>query len=139
MIRSVLAVLAGLVGFSIALLAMDSAATPLMNAIYPDRPAVASVIELSNVTRVLWLLWETASLTVAGYITAWLAPRFEVRHAVVLGALQALMTVWAMFAIRDQSLPMWFWLAGILLMVPAAWLGGRIRVKGEKARPAVAI
>ncbi|HLG59631.1 MAG TPA: hypothetical protein VI485_30110 [Vicinamibacterales bacterium] len=51
-----------------------------------------------------------------------------------MGAIQMAMTIWAMVAIRDADQPLWFWIAGIVVMVPAAWYGGWHRGK-RTARP----
>ncbi len=55
----------------------------------------------------------------------------QVAHATVMGAIQAVVTLWAMFSVRSDE-PLWFWLTGIALMVPAAWLGGRWRVRNVR-------
>ena len=64
----------------------------------------------------------------AGYVTARLAASSHVVHATVMGAIQAIVTLSAMSSVRSEE-PMWFWLTGIALMIPAAWLGGWLRVK----------
>jgi hypothetical protein len=77
---------------------------------------------------VFWLIWETASMVAAGYVTARLAASNQVAHAIVMGAIQAVVTVSAMFSVPSEE-PIWFWLTGIALMIPAAWLGGWWRQK----------
>ena len=124
--RSVAAVLAGFVTLSVALYAMQSASTGLLLRMHPDLPSTMSIVNYSTGSRVLWLLWETMSMVGAGYVTARLAPRFEVRHATVMGAIQAVVTMWAMFSVRSDE-PLWFWLTGIAMMIPAAWYGGWLR------------
>ena len=84
---------------------------------------------------VLWLLWEAVSVAAGGFVTAWIARRHAVRHAVVMGTLQALMTLAAMFSVRDGGSPLWFWLVGIASMPPAAWVGGRVNA-GRRSSPA---
>src|SRR5688572_23847829 len=130
MIRSALAVLAGLVVFVIALSAMQA----LVGAVVASSSSetTGSVIDSGGVVSVFWLVWEALSMVAGGYITARIASRQHVRHAVALGAFQALMTLWAMFAVRNPGSPLWFWLTGILLMMPAAWLGARLRVTSSK-------
>jgi hypothetical protein len=136
MMKSVLGVLAGLVVFSVALFAMDGAATALMMRIAPDTVANGSVIDHSDVTRVLWLIWETSCMAAAGYVSAWIASRTAVRDATIMGVIQMAMTIWALVAVRDADQPLWFWIAGIVLMVPAAWYGGWLRAK--RTAPAAA-
>jgi hypothetical protein len=127
-VRSVAAVLAGFVTLSVAIYAMQGAGTAILRQMNPDLPATVSIVNHSTGTRVFWLMWETASMMAAGYVTARLAANSHVVHAIVMGAIQAFVTLSAMFSIRSEE-PMWFWLTGIAMMIPAAWLGGWLRVK----------
>jgi hypothetical protein len=127
-VRSVAAVLAGFVTLSVALYAMQGAGSAFLRHMHPDLPATASMVNYSIGTRVFWLLWETTSMVAAGFVTARLAWSSHVAHATVMGAIQAVVTVWAMFSVPSEE-PLWFWLTGIALMIPAAWFGGWLRVK----------
>jgi hypothetical protein len=134
MMKSVLGVVAGLVVFSVALFGMDAAATALMIRIAPDTVSNGSALNQNDLARVLWLVWETSSMAGAGYVTAWIASRSAVRNATIMGAIQMAMTIWALVAIRDADQPLWFWLVGIVFMVPAAWYGGWHRARGASHR-----
>jgi hypothetical protein len=134
-VRSVAAVLAGFITLSVSLYAMQGAGTALLRQMHPDLPATASIVNHSTGTRVFWLIWETLSMAGAGYVTARLAASRQVAHATVMGAIQAIVTLWAMFSVRGDE-PLWFWLTGIVTMVPAAWLGGRLRSASSRS-PAV--
>jgi len=127
-VRSVAAVLAGFVTFSVALYAMQGAGTTLLLRMHPELPPTASIVNFSTATRVLWLIWETAGMVAAGYVTARLAANSAVAHATVMGAIQAIVTLWAMLSVPSDE-PLWFWITGIASMVPAAWLGGWLRLK----------
>jgi hypothetical protein len=127
-VRSVVAVLAGFVTFSVALYAMQGAGTALLLRMHPELPPTASIVNFSTATRVFWLVWETVGMVAAGYVTARLAATSAVTHATVMGAIQAIVTVWAMLSVPSDE-PLWFWLAGIASMVPAASFGGWLRVK----------
>lgn len=124
--RSVAAVLAGFITLSVALYAMQGGGTAILRQMNPDLPATASIVNQSTATRVLWLIWETASMAAAGYVTARLAGSSPVAHATVMGLIQAVVTWWAMFSVPSQE-PAWFWTTGIALMIPAAWFGGWLR------------
>ena len=126
--RSIAAVLVGFVTLSLALYAMQGVGTAILVRMHPDLPATASIVNYSTGTRVLWVIWETASMVAAGYVTARLASSSHVAHATIMGAIQAIVTLWAMFTVRHDE-PLWFWLAGIATMVPAAWFGGWLRVR----------
>jgi hypothetical protein len=127
-VRSVAAVLAGFVTLSVALYAMQSAGTAILLRMNPELPATASIVNYSAGTRVFWLVWETISMVAAGYVTARLAASRYVVHAAVMGAIQAVVTLWAMLSVQSEE-PVWFWLTGIAMMVPAAWVGGWLRQK----------
>lgn len=73
-------------------------------------------------------------MVAAGYVTARLAAISHVAHATVMGAIQAAVTLSAMFSVSSEE-PLWFWLTGIALMIPAAWLGGWLRIWGRLTTP----
>jgi hypothetical protein len=127
-VRSIAAVLLGFVTLSLALYAMQGVGTAILMRMHPDLPATVSLINYSLATRIFWVIWETASMVAAGYVTARLAASSPVAHATIMGAIQAIVTLWAMFTVRNDE-PLWFWLAGIATMVPAAWFGGWLRAR----------
>jgi hypothetical protein len=131
-VRSVAAVLAGFITLSVLLYAMQGAGTAILLRTHPDLPATTSIVNHSTGTRVFWLIWETMSMVAAGYVTARLAASSQVAHATVMGAIQAAVTTSAMFSVRNDE-PLWFWITGIVMMVPAAWLGGRVRSAGLRS------
>ena len=55
-----------------------------------------------------------------------LARTEQVKHAVAMGVLQVLMTIGVWMSLPGSA-PAWRWLVAIALIVPAAWLGGRLR------------
>ena len=121
--RSVAAVLAGFVTLSVALYAVQGIGTALLMRIHPDLPATTSIVNYSTASRIFWLIWEILAMGAAGFVTARLASASKVAHAIVMGGIQAAVTLWAMLSVPSDE-PAWFWLAGIALMIPAAWLGG---------------
>jgi hypothetical protein len=131
MIRSVLAVLAGIVALTVTSFAIEAVTDPLMRWIFADEPSDRTAINHSVPVRLFMLIYTTLCVAVGGYVTAWVARRSEVRHAVIMGAIQLAMTAGAMIALPGQA-PLWFWIAGMALMAPAAWCGGIIRVGQAK-------
>ena len=129
--RSVAAVLAGFVTLSVALYAMQSAGTGVLLRMHPDLPSTVSIVNHGTGSRVFWLLWETMSMVAAGYVTARLASSSFVAHATVMGGIQAIVTLWAMVSVRSGE-PLWFWLTGIAMMIPAAWYGGWLRSRNVR-------
>ena len=123
--RSVVAIIVGFITFSVALYAMQSASTLVLRQLHPDLGATTTIVNYSTNTRVFWLIWEAVGLSAAGYVTARLAASSHVAHATVMGAIQAVVTLWAMLTVPSGD-PMWFWIIGVALMIPAAWFGGRM-------------
>ncbi len=83
---------------------------------------IEAIIGADN--KLLMSAYTLLSIVAGGLVTAWLAPRNPIRHAVIMGAIQAFMTFGVMFEMRD-SMPLWGWGASIALTVPAAWCGAR--------------
>jgi predicted MFS family arabinose efflux permease len=65
---------------------------------------------------------------VAGsYLTARLAPRNPMRHALVLGAMGLVASIAGAVTMWGYG-PAWYPLALVVLAMPAAWAGGKLRV-----------
>jgi hypothetical protein len=60
------------------------------------------------------------------WLTAYLAPDRPMRHALILGALGLLLNL-GMFQLANARTPMWYNLLGLALVMPYAWIGGRLR------------
>ena len=78
--------------------------------------------------------------TVGCYLTARLAPQNPMKHALILGALGLLFNIAG--SVMTWSLyPQWYTILNLLLIMPYAWLGGRLReneVRSMPAKPAMA-
>jgi hypothetical protein len=123
MVRSSLAVLAGLAVITAASFAIEAGADPLLMKILSIPNATALHHNLA-----VWLFTFAYTLLCVvggGYVTARLARRLPVRHALILGLLQAALMVPAMMSFPDPG-PLWRWIVGMLLVIPAAWSGGAI-------------
>lgn len=128
MIRSVLAVLAGIAVLTVTSFAIEAAADPFMMRMFPaalpNRTAISH-----NLPASLFLFAYTALCVAAGgYVTAWVARRFPVRHAVAMGVVQVALTVWAMISLPNEA-PLRNWIVALVLTVPAASCGGLLRAK----------
>ena len=133
--RSVAAVLAGFITFSVALNGVQGIGTAVLHSINPDLSATTTIVNYSTKTRVAWLLLEAVSLLAAGYVTARIARSSPMAHATAMGLIQAVVTSSAMMSLQSDE-PEWFWLTGIALMIPAAWFGGWLRVRKSVSAPA---
>ena len=131
MIRSVLAVLAGIAVLTVTSFAIEAAADPLMMRMFshalPNRAAISH-----NAGATLFLFAYTALCVAAGgYVTAWVARRSPVLHAVIMGVVQEALTVWAMMSIGSEA-PLRNWIGALVLTIPTAWCGGMLRAKQIK-------
>ena len=126
--RSAIAVLAGFITFSVALIGVQGIGTAILHSMDPNLSATTTIVNYNRETRVAWLIWEAVSLVAAGYVTARIAPSSPVAHATAMGLFQAVVTSSAMLSLRSDE-PEWFWVTGIALMIPAAWLGGWWRTR----------
>lgn len=63
-----------------------------------------------------------------GYLAAWLAPDFRFRHAIAYGTVSlALSTLGAITTWNMNLAPAWFTLTLVVIALPAAWLGGKLK------------
>jgi peptidoglycan/LPS O-acetylase OafA/YrhL len=117
MIRSALAVLAGILVLTVVSFAIEAVANPFL---------------IQNVpARMFTLAYTMLCVSAGGYVTAWLARSSEVKHAVIMGVIEAVFTVGAMLALPGHA-PLWSWVAGIVLITPAAWVGGMLRANRSR-------
>jgi hypothetical protein len=119
-LRGALAVIAGIAVFALALVAVNAGGKALLG-------SESEWINRSTSTQVVWLCVNAVCMIAGGYAAAWLAPRARIAHAVIVATIQAGLTLAAFLTLNDQTTPTWLWLAGIVVTVPAAWLGGRLR------------
>lgn len=120
LLRGALAVLAGIGVFTLGLLGLDSVGTAILG-------AEPEWINRSTTTQVMWAFGNAVSMIAGGYVAAWLAPGARVAHAVIVGTIQTGLTLAAFLTLRNTTTPTWLWVVGMVITVPSAWLGGRLR------------
>jgi hypothetical protein len=87
-------------------------------------------LEVFTQTMVFLLSSLAAGLlftSLGGYITAHLARKAEMKNALVMGILSSLSGVIFLVLSHDSS-PLWFNVLSLLLVIPAAILGGYVRL-----------
>jgi hypothetical protein len=132
MIRSILAVVAGLVVLTIVSFAIEAAADPLLMRLFPGALPDAAALAGSLPARLFMVAYTTFSIGVGGYVTAWIARRSRLTHAAVMGAIEVAFTLYVMIAApfhEARPAPPWVWISGLILMIPAACLGAAIQAK----------
>ncbi|SRR5687767_10751643 len=120
LLRGALAVLAGIGVFTLGLFGIDSVGTAIVG-------AEPEWINRSTTTQGMWAFGNAISMIAGGYVAAWLAPGARVAHAVIVGTIQTGLTLAAFLTLRNTATPTWLWVTGMVLTVPSAWLGGRLR------------
>ncbi len=123
-VKSVLAILAGLVFIVVSHTVVDSILEA--TGIFP--PPSEGLFET-------WKLFLAFSyrlvLSIAGcYITAWLAPRGPLMHGVILGVIGLIASTAAAVAVIPLNWsPVWYPIAVSASALPAGWIGGKLREK----------
>jgi hypothetical protein len=138
--RSTIAVVAGFVAASAVMMVVESINGRFL---YPDlgkaaegmtdREAIRALLAGAPVGAFLVVIlgWALGSL-VGGAVAAWIARREPVRHAVVLGALLTLAGVANNLMLPP---PAWFWVASLVVLIPAALVGARLAPRPSQAAP----
>ena len=126
MIRSVLAVIAGLVALTVFSFALEFATNPLLLKLFPKSLPDEAAISFNPLAGAFVIAYSLLCIAFGGYVTAWIARRAPVKHALAMGGLQLVLTVFAMMSFYAQA-PLRNWIAALLLTVPAAWCGGFLR------------
>jgi hypothetical protein len=129
-IRSILAVVAGIFVLTVVSFAIEAAADPLLTRMFPGTFPDAAALAGSIPARLFMVAYTTFAIAAAGYVTAWIARRSQIKHAAIMGAIQVALTLYVMIAApfpEAHSAPRWFWILGVILTIPAACLGAMIR------------
>src|SRR5271154_6915948 len=85
-IRSILAVLAGIVVLTIVSFGIEAVAGPLMMRMFPTALPDAAALSANFPARLVMLAYTLFSIGVAGYFTAWIAGIILMVPAAILGA-----------------------------------------------------
>jgi len=125
MVRSILAIVIGFVFIGVLAFGTDAA----LRAAMPDAFGPAGRVD--SVPLLLFTQFYVFVYAVAGcYLAARIAGRKPMQHALILGALGLVFNIIGSVKMWDTA-PAWYHIVAILLVMPAAWLGGRIREKQQ--------
>jgi MFS family permease len=83
----------------------------------------------------VWLIaiivaYRTIFNTLGCYLTARLAPRKPMKHAIILGIIVFVLTIVGMIVMWHLP-PHWYPISLAVLTLPAAWLGGKMAIKKQ--------
>lgn len=121
MLRSIGVVLFGFVLIG----ALSFGADAVLKSSIPDAFDASGRVQSTSVL-LLVMAYVGLFATSGCYLTARLAPARPMLHALVLGALGLAFNVAGTIALWDTA-PAWYHLASLALVMPYAWLGGRLR------------
>ncbi len=131
MVRSVLAVLAGIAVLTVTSFAIEMALNPLLMRAFPDSLPGPEALSANPWVRALTFTYGWICVAAGGYITALVARRRPVTHAAVLGLIQAGLTILAMLSPVANHASRLQWIVIAILSIPAAIAGGVV-YKGRK-------
>jgi hypothetical protein len=121
MMRSIWAVVAGFLFVAVLSFGTDA----IMHALWPklfDANGGTSNFVILCLTTV----YVGVFAVVGSYITARLAPSNPMRHALILGVLALAFTLMATMRMWNLA-PAWYNILNLILVMPYAWFGGRLR------------
>jgi hypothetical protein len=121
MLRSIAAIVFGFVFIA----ALSFGADAALKAAMPSAFSASGRVE--SIPMLLLIQAYVLIFAVSGcYLTARLAPNRPLRHALILGLLGLAFNIAGTIAMWDTA-PAWYHVVALALVMPAAWLGGRLR------------
>ncbi|HXS28902.1 MAG TPA: hypothetical protein VN730_14655 [Steroidobacteraceae bacterium] len=123
MIRSLLAILAGVATLTAISFGIEAIADPLLMALFPVALPRRSALSHNLPATLFGFVYGSLSVAAGGYVTGWIAARAPVLHSAVMGGVQILLTIWAAAAMWNHS-PAINWIVTLIVTMPAALLGG---------------
>jgi hypothetical protein len=128
MIRSILSVPAGIAALTISAFAIEAVADPLLMRMFPTALPNEAAITQNQFSSLFLYAYTALCIVFGGYVTAWIARRAQVLHALIMGAIQVGLTALAMISFRNGG-PLQIWIVSMTMTLPAAWLGGFLRAR----------
>jgi hypothetical protein len=107
--------------------AFSFGADALMRSLMPGAFDAAGRVD-STPVLLLIIAYVGVFATAGCYLTARLAPRHPMLHAMILGALGLIFNVVGTINFWETA-PAWYHIVSLILVLPYAWLGGQLRVR----------
>jgi hypothetical protein len=131
MIRSILAILAGIATLTLTSFAIEAIANPLMMRMFPTALPNDAAITQNQYSSLFLYAYTALCIAFGGYVTAGIARRSQVLHALIMGAFQVGLTALAMVSFRNGG-PLQIWIVSLTMTIPAAWCGGVLRARAKR-------
>lgn len=132
-LRSIAAIVAGIAVLAALSFAIEAATDALMMRLFPRAFPNTDALNRSFQAHLVMFAYTFVSIVAGGYVTAWISRHAPVRDAVIMGVIEALMTAWLMTTGFHEA-PLYSWITGIVVCIPAAWIGGVLRVRTAKPK-----
>jgi hypothetical protein len=124
MVRSGLAVLAGILVLTASSFAIEAAVDPLLLRLFPRALPGPAALSTNQWVRTFTFAYGFICVASGGYIAARIARRLPFQHAAAMGIVQAGLTIAAMLSPEASHASLLQWIAIAILSVPAALVGG---------------
>lgn len=125
MVRSILAIVVGFIFIGVLAFGTDAALRSAMPGAFGANGRVDGV-PLLLFTQLYVFVYAVAGC----YLAAWIAGRKPMQHALILGVLGLVFNVVGTVKMWDTA-PAWYHIVALLLVMPAAWVGGMIRARQQ--------
>jgi hypothetical protein len=121
MMRSIWAVVAGFLFILVLSLGADAIVAAISPRLFNASGGTTNLV-------ILWMMtiYVGVFAIVGSYLTARLAPSHPMRHALILGALGLITSLILTMRVWNVN-PAWYNILNLVLVMPYAWLGGRLR------------
>jgi len=125
--RSVVGVLVGLIVLTAASFAIEAVADPILVHMFPNALPNRAALQQNLPASIFLFFYTSLCLVLGAYVAAWIAGRAPVLHALIMGAIEVVLTLIAMAHFTD--LPKRNFIVSVILTIPVAWIGGALRAK----------
>ena len=138
-LRSLVSIVVGLLLISAIVEPLEFGLVALLNGGVTTDPVVYFRVRNQPPVLAAKLVYNTIAAIAAGWVTALLAGRAPIAHAVTLAAIQTAAFAWAITTPRlRESTPDWMWAALILLTCVGITAGAHLRQRRHQRIPHVA-
>jgi hypothetical protein len=131
MLRSAASVVAGVVTLVISSFAIEFVVDSILLRTLPHSFPNERALAASNSVMALTLGYTVLCAVLAGYVTARLAGKSEMKHALALAVVQDLLTLLAMIS-HVAPAPRWAWACNLTLVPLAMLVGGKWRAASTR-------
>jgi hypothetical protein len=132
MLRSLLAVLAGIAVLTVASFAIEAVVNPLLLRAFPHALPGPEALPRNLGVKALTFAYGLMCVAAGGYVTVLIARRLPMRHAAAMGVVQAGLTIAAMFSPEAYHASRLQWIAAAVFSLPAALAGALLYAKRKE-------